>query len=195
MNRIEEIVDLYNLKEKREQIANNRREITHLKKEMSDLKLNRDVAIYAAALEKVDYGEEIESYLAIAASLRNNPKVSEYVDLKGQVLLLERQIVDYYRSIQIGLRNRLTYTETPDIFVYYGLFDDEVIAKNIISNKLAFMDYVDTVILPTKKMESNRKTRHFYNQVSFKYLEELSKDNSFSLENKDLGNVKILIKK
>ena len=195
MEKIEEIVDLYNIKEKREQMHNNRLMIAHLKKEMSDLKLNRDVAIYAAALEKVGYGEEIHSYLTLAANLRNDPKVSEYIKLKNQVTLLEQQIVDYYRSIQIGLRNRLMYTDTPDIFVYYGMFEEDAIARNIVSDELAFLDKVDKVVLPTRRIESNRKSRHFYNKVSFKYLEELTKDNSLSIENKDLGKVKVLIKK
>ena len=194
MNRIEEIVDLYNLKEKREQVLNNKREITHLKKLMSDLKIHRNVAIFADAINKIGYGEDIHYYLQVIRDLSDDQYVQEYSNLYEQVEILERQIVDYYQNLQISLRNRLSYIENPDIFVYYGTFNDRVITKHIVTPELSFFNEDNTVIFPNKELKSRRKARHFYNQVSFKYLEELSKDDSFSLEGKDIGKVKILRK-
>ena len=194
MNKIEEIVDLYNLKEQREKLIKNKEEISHLKKLMSDLKINRNVAIYAYATQKMILGEEIDSYLNIVNSLKDDSNVQEYISLARRLYLLEREKINYYRSIQIGLRNRLTYQSEPDIYVYYGMFEEDPITKNIVSNKLAFMDKVDTVVFPSKELKSNRKLRHFYNKTSFKYLEELSKDNSYSLEEKNLGKIRVLRK-
>ena len=194
MNKIEEIVNLYNLKEKRERITSNRREITHLKKEMSDLKIDRDVAIYAAALEKMSYGEEMLGYLALTISLSAKPNVKKYSQLRKQVIELEQQIAEYYRSVQIALRNRLMYSDAPDIYVYYGIYNKEVITKNIVSPELAKLSEDNTTIFPYEEITSKRKLRHFYNKKSFKYLEEVSKDNSLSLEGKDLGKVKVLRK-
>ena len=194
MNKIEEIVNLYNLKEKRERITSNRREITHLKKEMSDLKIDRDVAIYAAALEKMSYCEEMLGYLALTISLSAKPNVKKYSQLRKQVIELEQQIAEYYRSVQIALRNRLMYSDAPDIYVYYGIYNNEVITKNIVSPELAKLSEDNTTIFPYEEITSKRKLRHFYNKKSFKYLEEVSKDNSLSLEGKDLGKVKVLRK-
>ncbi len=192
MNNIEEIVSLYNIKEKRELMNNNRKEITHLKKLMSDLKINRNVAIYASCMQEILSGDEIYNYLSFMESLKDDPDVQEYIKLYRQVCMLEEQIVNYYRSIQIGLRNRLSYDKTPDIYVYYGTYNDKIFARNIIGPELTFLNDDNTFIFPDKEMKSRRKARHFYNRTSFKYLEELSKDDSLSLEGKNLGKVKVL---
>ena len=194
MGVVHQNVHVDNLKEKGERIASNRRRITHLKKKMSDLKIDRDVAIYAAALERIAYGEEMLSYFALTISLSSNPNVIEYSNLRKEILELENQIVEYYRNIQIGLRNRLTYTETPDIYVYYGTSDNQILTKNIITSEIIELDPEKTTIFPQAELKSKRKLRHFYNQTSFKYLEELSKDNSFSLEEKNIGKVRVLTK-
>ena len=192
MNNIEEIVSLYNIKEKRELMNNNRKEITHLKKLMSDLKINRNVAIYASCMQEVLSGDEIHNYLSFMESFKDDPDVQEYIKLYRQVCMLEEQIVNYYRSIQIGLRNRLSYDKTPDIYVYYGTYNDKIFARNIIGPELTFLNDDNTFIFPDKEMKSRRKARHLYNRTSFKYLEELSKDDSLSLEGKNLGKVKVL---
>ncbi|MBQ6497781.1 MAG: hypothetical protein IJI58_03600 [Bacilli bacterium] len=194
MNEIEKIVSQYDIDGQRERVFNNRQEITHLKKLMSDLKIHRDVAIYADAIDKIGYGEDIHYYLQVIRSLGNNPYVQEYSNLYEQVEMLERQKVEYYQSIQISLRDKLTYTEVPDIFVYYGTWNDKVLTRHIITPELSVYNEDNTVIFPVKELKSRGKSRRFYNQVSFKYLEELSQDKDFSIEEKKLGKVKVLSK-
>ena len=194
MNKIEETVELYNLKEKGEKLKKSRAEIIHLKKLASDLKINRNVAIYEYAMQKVVLGEEIHSYLSVADKLRDDPNVQKYREIITKIYWLERQAVEYYRGIQIALRNRLAFFEEPDIYVYYGTFDDKQLTRNIISDDLMLLDDANTVIMPNKELKSRKKARHFYNKTSFKYLEALINDNNYSLEEKNLGKVKILTK-
>ena len=194
MNKIEETVELYNLKEKGEKLKKSHAEIIHLKKLASDLKINRNVAIYEYAMQKVVLGEEIHSYLSVADKLRDDPNVQKYREIIAKIYWLERQAVEYYRGIQIALRNRLAFFEEPDIYVYYGTFDDKQLTRNIISDDLMLLDDANTVIMPNKELKSRKKARHFYNKTSFKYLEALINDNNYSLEEKNLGKVKILTK-
>lgn len=194
MNKIEETVELYNLKEKGEKLKKSHAEIIHLKKLASDLKINRNVAIYEYAMQKVVLGEEIHSYLSVADKLRDDPNVQKYREIIIKIYWLERQAVEYYRGIQIALRNRLAFFEEPDIYVYYGTFDDKQLTRNIISDDLMLLDDANTVIMPNKELKSRKKARHFYNKTSFKYLEALINDNNYSLEEKNLGKVKILTK-
>ena len=194
MNKIEETVELYNLKEKGEKLKKSRAEIIHLKKLASDLKINRNVAIYEYAMQKVVLGEEIHSYLSVADKLRDDPNVQKYREIIIKIYWLERQAVEYYRGIQIALRNRLAFFEEPDIYVYYGTFDDKQLTRNIISDDLMLLDDANTVIMPNKELKSRKKARHFYNKTSFKYLEAFINDNNYSLEEKNLGKVKILTK-
>ena len=56
------------------------------------------------------------------------------------------------------------------------------------------LDDANTVIMPNKELKSRKKARHFYNKTSFKYLEALINDSNYSLEEKNLGKVKILTK-
>ena len=194
MNKIEETVELYNLKEKGEKLKKSHAEIIHLKKLASDLKINRNVAIYEYAMQKVVLGEEIHSYLSVADKLRDDPNVQKYREIIIKIYWLERQAVEYYRGIQIALRNRLAFFEEPDIYVYYGTFDDKQLTRNIISDDLMLLDDANTVIMPNKELKSRKKARHFYNKTSFKYLEALISDSNYSLEEKNLGKVKILTK-
>lgn len=194
MNKIEETVELYNLKEKGEKLKKSHAEIIHLKKLASDLKINRNVAIYEYAMQKVVLGEEIHSYLSVADKLRDDPNVQKYREIIIKIYWLERQAVEYYRGIQIALRNRLAFFEEPDIYVYYGTFDDKQLTRNIISDDLMLLDDANTVVMPNKELKSRKKARHFYNKTSFKYLEALINDNNYSLEEKNLGKVKILTK-
>lgn len=194
MNKIEETVELYNLKEKGEKLKKSRAEIIHLKKLASDLKINRNVAIYEYAMQKVVFGEEIHSYLSVADKLRDDPNVQKYREIITKIYWLERQAVEYYRGIQIALRNRLAFFEEPDIYVYYGTFGDKQLTRNIISDDLMLLDDANTVIMPNKELKSRKKARHFYNKTSFKYLEALINDSNYSLEEKNLGKVKILTK-
>lgn len=190
MNSIEEVIKKAKIKEKQEELIKNKETLLKLKVKMSDLKLNYNVALYAYALEKIEHREEVSKYFQIIEELEEDPNVIEYISLMEQLAEIKEKIADYYYFIQINLREKLIDIDYPDIYVYHISYEEELL-KNIIDDELIEYDENNTIIYPLKEIESNRKNRHFYNKVSFKYLEGLTKDNSFSLEGKRLGKVKI----
>ena len=195
MNTIEGIIKDNKILEKKEKILKNKQEITRLKKQMSDLTINRNVAIYAYAVQKVNLSEEVHSYMEIMKQVSEDPIVQEYKKLQKELMKLEEEIADYYYFIQINLREKLEKLENPNIYTYYGFLDDDPVIRNIIDAEIIDYDEDNTIIMPEKEFKSNRKIRHFYNKISFKYLEALAKDNSFEVEGKDLGKVKVLTPK
>ncbi len=190
MNSIEEVIEKTKIKEKQEELIKNKETALKLKIKMSDLKLNYNVALYAYALEKIEHREELSKYFPIIEELENDPNVIEYINLTNQLAEVKEKIADYYYFIQINLREKLIDIDYPDIYVYHISYDEELL-KNIIDDELIEYDENNIIIYPPKEIDSNRKNRHFYNKVSFKYLEGLTKDNSFSLDGKRLGKVKI----
>ena len=192
MNNLEKVIEDNKVLEKKEKIFNNKKEIVHLKKLISDLKIHRNVALYASAAEHFAWGEEVHNNLSIMKNISSDPWVQEYIVLKKQLDELENEISDYYYFMQINLREILVDLDDPDVNIYYGVLDDEEVMNNVISAELIDYDPDKTIILPEKELNSKRKLRHFYNKVSFKYLDELSKDNSFNVETKKLGKVKVL---
>lgn len=192
MNTIKWIIEKNKIIEQQEKVRRNREEITHLKKQMSDLTINRNVAIYAYAVQKVNLGEEVHNYMEIIKQVSQDSIVQEYKNLQKELTKLENEIADYYYFIQIDLREKLEDLENPNIYTYYGLLEDDSVIRNIIDAEIIDYDENKTIIMPEKEFKSRRKTRHFYNKISFKYLEALTRDNSFEVEGKDLGKVKIL---
>ena len=190
MNSIKEVIEKTKIKEKQEELIKNKETALKLKVKMSDLKLNYNVALYAYALEKIEHREELSKYFQIIEELEKDPNVIEYVNLTKQLAEVKEKIADYYYFIQINLREKLIDIDYPDIYVYHISYDEELL-KNIIDDELIEYDENNIIIYPPKEIDSNRKNRHFYNKVSFKYLEGLTKDNSFSLDGKRLGKVKI----
>lgn len=192
MNKLESTLN--NIKSQREKIINNKNKILELKTKISDLKVNNTVALYAYSQDKILYNEDIDNYKQIIQPIEEDPKVQEYIILYNKLSILEQQIINYYKNIQIELRNEVNNKE-PQVFVYYEKDENNnIITRNITSSQLSRLELDQEVILPVKDINSKRKQRHFYNRVSFKYLEELSKDNNYSIENKNLGKVKKLIK-
>ena len=190
MNSIENIVKKYKINEIQEELNKDRENILKLKRKLSDLKLNRNVALYAYSLDKILYMEETSKYIKIKNELEGDTNVIEYIKLKEQLDNIYNKIADYYYFIQIDLREKLTDIEYPDTYIHYVSYGEELL-KNIIDNELIEYDENNAIIYPPKEIKSNRKNRHFYNRTSFKYLEALTKDYSFSLEEKDLGKVKV----
>lgn len=190
MNNIESIVKKYKINEMQEELNKDKETILKLKRKISDLKLNRNVSLYAYSLDKILYGEESSKYMKIKKELEEDSNVLEYIKLKEQLDTLYSKIADYYYFIQIDLKEKLTDIDYPDIYIYYVSYGEELL-KNIIDDELIEYDENNTIIYPPKEIKSNRKNRHFYNKTSFKYLEELTKDHSFSTQNKNIGKVKI----
>lgn len=183
------------LKKQRENIINNQRKILELKTKISDLKINRNVAIYAHSLDEILLGEEIHGNLTVMNNLNQDSNVQTYIKLRKELESLEREKIDYYKDIQTKLKDNINKIVDPNIYVYYGRDEDnEIITKNIINSKTSYLKQNNTVILPLNELESKRKIRHFYNRTRFKYLEELTRDSNLSIEKKNLGKVKILSK-
>ena len=201
MNEIKDIIEYCEIEKKREKLNRNKVLIPHIKRLMSDLCININVSKYAyykSNLQSENSSEtEREYYLEELNKLSNDKNVLEYIEFEKYLNSLYEEIIDYYRTIQEELRYELLELDTPDIYVLQKPIDDNGYkkAKHII-NKDAIVGYKgsfkETLIMPNKINSSKRKNRHFYNQVSFRYLEELSKDYTFDLDNKDIGKVKIL---
>ncbi len=202
MNNIKEIVKYYEIEEKRERVFHNNLLILQIKKMMSDLSLYHNVSRYIYDLDKIKYCDEFEKSMLLNEIdfLKKDEHVIIYIELKKHIDRLEEEIKEYYKTIQVDLRRELISLNTPDIFVNQDYIDDKKdmkFARHIISPSSLLVyddDYSETMISSYKDLKSKRSKRHFYNQVSFRYLEELSKDYNYDLDGKYLGNVKILKK-
>ena len=97
--------------------------------------------------------------------------------------------------IVIDLREELSKHELPNIYVYQEDNHDPLFRHIIVPDRIVTASFTEDgmAIFPLYILDSNREFRHFYNKTSFKYLEELSIDRSYNLENKRFG--KVIIKK
>ena len=201
MNKIKEIVDYCDINKKREKAEHNRIIIPHIKRLMSDLCFYKDVYNYVNCRNRLQnedlYLDEKRYILEELEKLKKDKYVKEYIELEKHCNTLFNEITDYYRTIQESLRHELLCLEVPDIYVLQKPISLDGVKKvrHIIDSNdtLSYKgNYNETLIMPNDMKTSIRKNRHFYNQVSFRYLEALCDDYSFDLDNKDIGKVKIL---
>ena len=202
-NEIKRIVDRCKIHEKKEQLKNDRLKIYQNERDMSKMTFDRKVGLYAYNLDKYllileDYVnnnkpelkskvEELTEYLV---DYEKDPDILKYVNLRVENSNLMNRLDEYYKAVNIDLRNELSVIRTPDIYVYIGDCYEHIILPSIYAYEDNYRDYS---IYPNNYIYSKRDFRHFYNKTSFHYLEELSQDYSFDLEGKNLG--KVLIKK
>ena len=187
-------------------LMQNTLKIFQIKSDMSKLTLNREVGLYLLDREKIatlkqEGKEEDLETKRLKAEVRWLSKKNDiiaYNALADTLDLLKGENQEYYRSIQVDLREELLNMQLPQIFVYQGALDDKgelKLCRHIISPSSVMAFYKEgseTIVYPMKPEMSQREARHFYNRTSFRYLEELTKDNSFSLKGKKLGKVKTL---
>ena len=203
MERLKAIVESLNIPEKKEAFNKRNAIILNIKYSMSQLALNNMVARYQYNLDLINSDADSmtirDAALDNAALLRREPEVQGYESLRRELVKLEEQSSVYYKSIQKDLREALLDQKLPDIYVYQGLLgtDNMKLCRHIIIPGI-YQTYdepneVGTIIYPANSKESNRKLRHFYSNVSFRYLDALVDDGSYDLEGKRLGRV--LIKK
>ena len=203
---VKDIVDYLRIPEKKEKAGLNRETIRECNYALSNMAAaDRNVALYASYLEEWyrllaecnpdNYArtQEIRSQMQ---QLEKFKAVREYNFVLSYRHELERQISDYYQPIQ---KDELISQKLPEIYVSQGivLFNPQLkMAKHIIipgTTIAAYEDNFETTIFPeSKPITSAREARHFYNKVSFRYLEQLAEDYSYDLESKDLGKVKVL---
>ncbi len=203
---IKYVVESLEIPQLKKELQEDRKRLFELKCEMSRLTFDRNVGLYAYYVDEIDYlitklenntpekVKEIVSQIKQlefqAMQMTSCPGVNEYSMLRDEYyeLLLKN---DYYLAINIGLRERLPqFVEMPKIYVEQSHFDFD---KHIIDGSpLKPVDENSSIVVdPLYYMESLRDYRHFYNKVSFKYLEQLCEDYSFDLEGKKLGKVRI----
>jgi len=201
--RIQETVKYLDIPNKKRKVELNRGLITSCNASLSDMTSNQVVAQYAYDLDQLVYlvkennPEKLDEIKRLRKEIDEleykSKEVREYKFVLEYRSDLEKQISDYYKTIQVDLRNELMYLTLPDIFVSQG----PCVGKHIIVPGTYFytpeLADFDTLIVPEQMdLTSARNSRHLYNQVSFRYLEQLTEDYSYDVENKDLGNVKVL---
>ena len=185
-----------NLKEQKEQIIKNQRVILQLKIKMSDLTIHNNVAQFAHAIDEMLEEHKVSEYLKLATNFKDDENVQEYIELRRNLNKLENEIIEYYQKIQKDLKKAIKKRQISTPNIYYGRDEkNNIITKNITTNQLSLLKESKEVILPTTELQSKKNIRHFYNRISFKYLEQLVNTNDYSLEEKNLGRVKKLIKK
>ena len=126
-------------------------------------------------------------------TLERHYGVKKYKHYNDELLIYEDFIKKYYICINVILRNELLNYDIPDIYVYQGNIEGNELYRNILgpnSVKIG-LDNEDQVIYPDRELKSNREYRKFYNRVSFRYIEDLTRDYSYDLEGKKLRKVKI----
>lgn len=206
---VKEIVDYLDIPEKRKKVELNRQEILKCDVAMSNMAVDdRKVAMYAHDLDRIHFLlnegnsanlEEIKRIREEMTKLEKCKPVREYIFVRSYKDSLMDQISEYYKTIQKDFRDELISQKLPEIYVSQGIvsFNPELkLAKHIIipgTTIATYEDNFETTIYPeSKPITSAREARHFYNRVSFRYLEQLTEDYSYDLEGKDLGKIKVL---
>ncbi len=203
---IKYVVDYLEIPRLKKEKEEREKRLFFLNREMAKLTFNRNVALYAFYTDEIDYlilkqkscsKEESKKIKDKIIDLNNKalkltiyPQVREYFLLRDEYykLLLKK---DYFIVVNYNLREELPrFVELPPIYVEQSHFEAD---KHIIDKTPLNPDDEEKSILvdPLYYMESIRDYRHFYNKVSFHYLEQLCEDYSFDLQGKDLGKVHI----
>ena len=165
----------------------------HMRDEYIDLK-NKKCTVNGEKLNKITL--KMQPLIKKLQMMRDNPKVVKYLELEKEYEVLLDILGDYAQSINIDFREAISDYQVPGIYVFQGYFNNDktlIQTKNIIrqdSKVLYTRPTNNTIIFPIADMTSKRDLRHFYNKISFKYLEAMTYDYSFSLDNKKLGKVR-----
>lgn len=201
MEAIKEIIESLEIPEKKKAFNERRELISKIKFTMSGLeKKNRMVALYAYNLKNIPLEQdEITRKKLILANtmlLHKEPDVESYESLRKDLTQTDSIASEYYKAIQKDLREELLDLKLPEIYIYQGLLDVghyTVCRHIIVPNTIQTVEdekEAERIIYPVKPLESKNKLDGFYNRTSFRYLEAMTEDYSFSLEGKNLGRIK-----
>ena len=185
MNKIKTIVDKCQIREKKEQFFKTKEELFALERAMAKLTLDWEVGTYVHNFESTAIMPETD-----------NPKIREYQELRSYYLHLKETLGNYHKSINVDLRKELASIDMPDIYIYQKHYKFPMYHHIILPNLIVLIipklsNGQHEAVFPEYELNSARENRHFYNKTSFAYLEALTKDYDFNLENKKLGKVKI----
>ena len=206
MGNLVELIDSCDIKERRSMYKSDLKRLKYTKKRMERLEDSKLIKRYKRKVERLNYlnnnfdrnhYRELVRLRRSVDNLEHFSQVEYYKRLYNDVLQLEEYIKKYYITINILLRKELLDHNIPNIYVFQGILDIDsnlklyrnIVSPNTVKTEL---DDNDIGLYPKKDIQSRRKYRSFYNRVSFKYLESLSKDCSFDVEGKKLKNVKVL---
>ncbi len=197
MNQIEEIVKKHHITEKRIMQGLNTERLQTLTYEMNKLKVNRIIALYAYKLDEyyelLKKGTDkalLDELKQSLLDMEDNYNLDEYKELKWEYNHLMMQYGNYERSINVDFRSELKKIDIPNIYIYQE-HNKVPLYENIVDDNTYLIQAGNSeIIYPLYDLKSNREYRHFYSKTSFKYLEEVSKDYSLSLENKKIGKIK-----
>jgi hypothetical protein len=203
---IKTVVETSEIKEKRSIVKVNREYIAYLKSKMIELERFKKVKQYKKYILRLKelssnyskkHMKEIRHIRNELKRLEEDERVLLYKSCYNEVCFLENRIKNYYLTMNVNLRRELISMDLPNIFVYQGLLDHDSDMKLyrhiLIPNTVKIgMDEDDTIIYPVEELKSNREYRKFYNRVSYRYIEGLSEDCSFSLEGKKLTKVRVV---
>ena len=201
-NNLVQLVEACDIKQRRNKHSWNVNQAKLYKKEIKKLERSSAVKMYLFKINRLNHlletGNkkdifEIRMLRKEIGTLENHYGVMKYKRFNDELLIFEEFIKKYYICINVILRNELLNYDIPDIFVYQGQVDGYDLYRNILvpnSVKLG-LDKEDQVIYPDRELKSNREYRKFYNRVSFRYIEDLTRDYSYDLEGKKLRKVKI----
>ncbi len=203
-NNIKEIVDNLKIKESKKQLYNDRKLLFLINREISLLTTDIIVGKYAQGFDEyirllslsLDNNDnknssELKELLSKLKELEKYSIVQEYIDLNMENISIKNNLNNYYKKVNIDLRNKLIKYGIPNIYVncgqnnYINIVDSNKKLNNSNDNYY-IVDYLYNI-------NSNRDGRHFYNKLSFHYLEQLCNDYTYDLNNKSLG--KVLVKK
>ena len=205
MEGIREAIEYCGLGDYKKRIESNRREMQLLKKAMSDLSICHSVSTYKYCadldmqyrrkklLTTEDKTQFYDNQMFMQA-LMHDDNVKLYVAAYDKYMELERECHSFYKRINLDFRRELEFCDLPNIFVYQGMIDMSKklkLSRHIIISEMTdqYIDTPNTVIYPEEILTSKRKLRHFYNDVSYRYLEQLIQDEDFDVKVKKLGRV------
>ena len=185
------------LKDEKQKLQSYRDEIFNNERRMSELTFDRRVGLYAYSFEKYlclmmneeSDEKEINKLLDTMNSLEEIEGVQEYLRLRGKNDLLKIKIDNYFRDVNIGFRRKLSDLELPSIYVYGK---DKFIHIIESEKELSIPKSNDTLVYPYYNLTSLRDLRHFYNKLSFHYLDSMIDDYSFDIKSKKLGKIKVV---
>ena len=195
-------VQICQIEERRIKHEKTKIELFNLERQMAKMTFDRQVGLYAFKLDKYEIllnnipessQQEILKLYNELKEMKKNHNIRIYKSLREKYQLLKESLSDYPRSINIDLRNELKDIELPNIYVYQEDKDVSIYKHIILYNNITseLSKKRNIIIYPEYPLQSNREYRHFYNKISYKYLEELSKDYSFNIERKNLNKIKV----
>ena len=203
--RIKSLVYDLDIDYKRDLVSENKTKIFDKEREMSKLTFDINVGRYAFNLDEYFYyldmlkkikdgkrkekvAKKLDEIYHELMKTPNDKGIEKYKKLRDEISLLKDEYRDYYKTINIDFRECLSGLYCPEIFVFQGdITSDLKYYRNIVDSNQFYGCYgqLDEIIIyPNSELNSHRDYKHFYNKISFKYLEDVSKNLDFDLDKK-----------